>query len=155
MLPTRRSTAEAIQILISHALGDAGSPYLIGIVSCGDRFRGSNIKFHIICFSLQVSDFLRNELHKTDAVCDPDMKSLIPILGGPENVSNRTVCHYTVDFYSMQYSLFINNVVEVIGGLFFLLTAIYIVRDKMRCDKFTAGKDVRIPAICNVFAKLD
>ena len=33
VVPTRRGTAEAIQILISHAFGDAGSPYLIGIVS--------------------------------------------------------------------------------------------------------------------------
>lgn len=30
--PTCRSTAEAIQILASHAFGDAGSPYLIGLV---------------------------------------------------------------------------------------------------------------------------
>lgn len=33
VVPTRRSTAEAFQILISHMFGDAGSPYLIGIVS--------------------------------------------------------------------------------------------------------------------------
>lgn len=33
VMPTRRSTAEAFQILISHAFGDAGSPYLIGLVS--------------------------------------------------------------------------------------------------------------------------
>ena len=33
VVPTRRSTAEAIQILVSHALGDAGSPYLVGAVS--------------------------------------------------------------------------------------------------------------------------
>jgi len=32
VIPTRRSTAEAFQILIAHALGDAGSPYLIGLV---------------------------------------------------------------------------------------------------------------------------
>lgn len=32
-MPTRRSTAEAFQILISHAFGDAGSPYLIGLIS--------------------------------------------------------------------------------------------------------------------------
>ena len=31
--PTRRGTAEALQILVSHALGDAGSPFLIGVVS--------------------------------------------------------------------------------------------------------------------------
>lgn len=33
VVPTRRSTAEAFQIVISHLLGDAGSPYLIGVVS--------------------------------------------------------------------------------------------------------------------------
>ena len=32
--PNIRSTAEALQILSSHAFGDAGSPYLIGLVSC-------------------------------------------------------------------------------------------------------------------------
>ncbi|KAL5015714.1 hypothetical protein ScPMuIL_005303 [Solemya velum] len=33
VIPTRRSTAESVQILMSHALGDAGSPYLIGVIS--------------------------------------------------------------------------------------------------------------------------
>lgn len=33
VMPTRRSTAEAFQILISHTFGDAGSPYLIGLIS--------------------------------------------------------------------------------------------------------------------------
>lgn len=33
VVPTRRSTAEAFQIVLSHFLGDAGSPYLIGVVS--------------------------------------------------------------------------------------------------------------------------
>ncbi|XP_035233028.1 protein spinster homolog 1-like isoform X2 [Stegodyphus dumicola] len=33
IIPTRRSIAEAVQILVSHALGDASSPYVIGIVS--------------------------------------------------------------------------------------------------------------------------
>lgn len=33
VIPTRRSAAESVQILMSHLLGDAGSPYLIGVVS--------------------------------------------------------------------------------------------------------------------------
>jgi len=33
VIPTRRSIANATQILISHALGDAISPYLIGVVA--------------------------------------------------------------------------------------------------------------------------
>ncbi|XP_076673784.1 lysolipid transporter protein spinster isoform X2 [Andrena cerasifolii] len=35
VIPTRRSTAAAFQILIAHAFGDAGSPYLIGLISEG------------------------------------------------------------------------------------------------------------------------
>ncbi|WAR02242.1 SPIN-like protein [Mya arenaria] len=35
VIPTRRSTAEAVQILMSHLLGDAGSPYLIGVMADG------------------------------------------------------------------------------------------------------------------------
>uniref|UniRef100_UPI00358FB28F protein spinster homolog 1 n=1 Tax=Myxine glutinosa TaxID=7769 RepID=UPI00358FB28F len=33
VIPTRRATAEALQIVMSHLLGDAFSPYLIGIIS--------------------------------------------------------------------------------------------------------------------------
>ncbi|XP_066445074.1 protein spinster homolog 1-like [Eleutherodactylus coqui] len=31
--PKRRSTAQAMQITLSHLLGDAGSPYIIGAIS--------------------------------------------------------------------------------------------------------------------------
>ncbi|KAM6289060.1 LOW QUALITY PROTEIN: protein spinster homolog 1-like, partial [Aegotheles albertisi] len=31
VVPTRRATAEALQIVTSHLLGDAGSPYLVGL----------------------------------------------------------------------------------------------------------------------------
>ncbi|KAK7164584.1 hypothetical protein R3I94_003085 [Phoxinus phoxinus] len=33
VVPTRRATAEALQIMVCHLLGDAGSPYLIGAIS--------------------------------------------------------------------------------------------------------------------------
>lgn len=32
VVPTRRSSAEALQITVGHLLGDAGSPYLLGVV---------------------------------------------------------------------------------------------------------------------------
>ncbi|XP_032803122.1 protein spinster homolog 1 [Petromyzon marinus] len=38
VIPTRRSTAESVQILMSHLLGDAFSPYLIGKIS--DSIKG-------------------------------------------------------------------------------------------------------------------
>ncbi|GFU45105.1 protein spinster homolog 1 [Nephila pilipes] len=45
IVPTRRSIAEAVQILVSHAFGDAASPYIIGLVS--DKiFLHSNSSYH-------------------------------------------------------------------------------------------------------------
>ena len=32
-MPKRRSTSQAVQILTMHLFGDAGSPYLLGVVS--------------------------------------------------------------------------------------------------------------------------
>lgn len=45
-----------------------------------------------------------------------------------------------VQFKSLQYALFVTCFVEVIGGVFFLLTAMYIVRDKLKVDRSIAGK---------------
>jgi hypothetical protein len=54
VVPTRRSTAEAFQILISHALGDAGSPYLVGVVSCVPSWYHSPLKPYVTvaCYSI-------------------------------------------------------------------------------------------------------
>ena len=42
-------------------------------------------------------------------------------------------------YQSMQYSLFTNFGVEIIGGILFFITAIYIVRDKLACENASAG----------------
>uniref|UniRef100_A0A2A4JZG3 Major facilitator superfamily (MFS) profile domain-containing protein n=1 Tax=Heliothis virescens TaxID=7102 RepID=A0A2A4JZG3_HELVI len=94
VIPPRRSTAEAFQILISHMFGDAGSPYLVGLIS----------------ESLKIS--------------------LSP--------KHTDVPSQLVQFKSLQYALFVTCFVEVIGGIFFLLTAIYIVRDKLRVERAIA-----------------
>ncbi|CAH0751413.1 unnamed protein product [Diatraea saccharalis] len=95
VIPPRRSTAEAFLILISHMFGDAGSPYLVGVIS----------------------ESLKKSL------------SLTPT----EEPSA------SVQFRALQYSLFTTCFVEVIGGVFFLLTAIYIVRDKLKVDTAIAN----------------
>jgi len=43
VIPTRRSSALAIQMLMAHALGDAGSPYIVGLVS-----NWSSVASHLI-----------------------------------------------------------------------------------------------------------
>ena len=42
-------------------------------------------------------------------------------------------------YYSLQYSLFTNCGVEVVGGVLFLITAIYIAKDKLACENSVAG----------------
>ncbi|NP_705949.2 protein spinster homolog 1 [Danio rerio] len=59
VIPTRRSTAEAFQIVLSHLLGDAISPYLIGVVS--DSIKESNSymwEFRSLQMSLLLCSFV-------------------------------------------------------------------------------------------------
>ncbi|XP_037714897.1 protein spinster isoform X1 [Drosophila subpulchrella] len=130
VIPTRRSTAEAFQILISHALGDAGSPYLVGAIS----------------------EAIMNHLHKnpSDSGLTNEMQSMSQVAENP--ISNVTTAlmeattnmietvrsasslsdEYTdrEQFEGLQYALFSTSFVEVLGGIFFMITACFIIKDK-------------------------
>jgi len=128
VIPTRRSTAEAFQILLSHALGDAGSPYIIG----------------------QVSELLKQSWAPTADILFDDVDPLtngtlsgFPLLRNSTpsvNCSGSTINYSTVqdDFKALQYSLFISVIVEALGAFFFFATAWYIVEDKARVDRVVA-----------------
>ncbi|XP_049850079.1 protein spinster [Schistocerca gregaria] len=109
VIPTRRSTAEAFQILLSHALGDAGSPYLIGVIS------------EALKTALSRPDV---SLHANSTILRNDTM----ILGVHETEDP------VVRFKSLQYALFTTSFVEVVGGLFFLITALYIIRDRKKAE---------------------
>merc|ERR1712150_400586 len=85
--PTCRSTAEAIQILASHAFGDAGSPYLIGLVSDG----------------------LLGHLTASKEECEAEVEA-----DGIDCIPSTDYKNFT--FQSQLYSLLTNCGVEVIGG---------------------------------------
>ncbi|KAM7398497.1 hypothetical protein PAMA_006416 [Pampus argenteus] len=85
VVPTRRATAEALQITVCHLLGDAGSPYLIGAIS--------------------------------DAIRDTK----------PPTVA--------WSFRSLKYSFLVCPFVGVLGGVFFLMTALYITEDKKAAER--------------------
>ncbi|XP_072340267.1 protein spinster homolog 1 [Scyliorhinus torazame] len=61
VVPTRRSTAEAFQIMMSHLLGDASSPYLIGVISDAIRRSRPNsylAEFRSLEYSLMICSFV-------------------------------------------------------------------------------------------------
>ncbi|KAJ4931614.1 hypothetical protein JOQ06_010058 [Pogonophryne albipinna] len=89
VVPTRRATAESLQIVFSHLLGDAGSPYLIGVVS--------------------------DSLQQTDS--------------------------FLWQFRSLQLSLLLCSFIAVIGGGFFLLTALFIEHDRNRAENYVPTDD--------------
>jgi len=134
--PTCRSTAEAVQILLSHTFGDAGSPYLIGLVS--DGLFTMMVSGAASCKSIMQDMAAANS---TEAAIINSMKMM-----EEENVTesmveestmvlNSTSCNQSWEMYrSLQYSFFSNSGVEVIGGFLFLITAIFIVRDKLACE---------------------
>lgn len=137
VVPTRRSTAEAFQILISHALGDAGSPYFVGVVSEA------------------IKRILRLSAVGVAAVFPPDLTSY-SLLAENATLSTTTTTTTTttlaplvakshidadsasVQFRALQYALFSTSFVEIIGGIFFLLTAIYILRDRRNVERAVA-----------------
>uniref|UniRef100_A0A8P4JZE6 Protein spinster homolog 1 n=1 Tax=Dicentrarchus labrax TaxID=13489 RepID=A0A8P4JZE6_DICLA len=95
VVPTRRSTAEALQIVISHLLGDAGSPYMIGVVS--------------------------DSLRKTDS--------------------------FLWQFRSLQLSLLLCSFVAVVGGGFFLATALFIEKDRHRAENYVPTGEADPPIV--------
>lgn len=59
----------------------------------------------------------------------------------PNGVSDFSVNNSDlIEYRSLQYSLFLTIFVEVIGSLFFFLTALYIQKDKAVVDLTIAGE---------------
>merc|ERR1719244_2005143 len=137
VVPTCRSTAEAVQILASHALGDAGSPYLIGLVSDG-LFGFLSAEVNICPPPLTTTTVATTTEYSTEATTTQDPTIQIEFnvtLSDTESCTPSVGYSYT----SLQYAFFINCGVEVIGGILFLFTAIYIVRDKLACENSVSG----------------
>lgn len=122
VIPTRRATAEAFQILVSHAFGDAGSPYLVGVIS----------------EALKI--YFRNANKKLNSDLIPDNEFLLmPVDNSTMALTQQSSAEDIIQFQSLQYALLTTAFVEVIGGIMFLITAIYIVRDKTRAENAVVG----------------
>jgi len=116
VVPTRRSTAAAFQILLSHALGDAGSPYLIG----------------------KVSDALKTILSKSTVIIIKSANATTDATTPPAIVEEDPL----VEFHSLQYALFMTCFIQVLGAVFFFITSFYVTGDKLLAAKITSGHGV-------------
>ncbi|XP_066551398.1 sphingosine-1-phosphate transporter SPNS2 isoform X2 [Amia ocellicauda] len=85
VIPTRRATAVALQSFVSHILGDAGSPYLIGLIS--------------------------------------------------EALQKSYADSVLWQFLSLGYALMLCPFVIVLGGMFFLATAVFFLDDRDKAEK--------------------
>ena len=144
--PTCRSTAEAVQILLSHTFGDAGSPYLIGLISDGlfKMLAGGAAA----CRSIVEDMAAANSTEVATAIINStkmvEEENVAEIMAEESTmVLNSTLCdpdQKWAKYQSLQYSFFSNSGVEVIGGFLFLITAIFIVRDKLACELAVSGE---------------
>ncbi|XP_057372621.1 protein spinster-like isoform X1 [Daphnia carinata] len=133
VIPTRRSTAEAFQILFSHALGDAGSPYLIGQIS----------EILKKTFATPATTFVNELLLNTTALGAVSTSTSLPETDISANCSSSGTSSIDLttvegDFKALQWAMSITIVVEVLGALFFFATAWYIVEDKAKVDRAIA-----------------
>ncbi|XP_026684153.1 protein spinster-like isoform X2 [Diaphorina citri] len=137
VLPLRRSTAEAFQILISHAFGDAGSPYLIGLLS--EMFRHS---LQLGASTLVANAMLPSSFAPSLPFSSSNSTSL-PLVSSLDETAHRSdefLAHKSDEFLALQYALFITSFIEVLGGIFFLLGSLYIVQDRARVNREIAGE---------------
>ncbi|XP_022916325.1 protein spinster isoform X1 [Onthophagus taurus] len=114
VLPTRRATAAGFQLLVSHALGDAGSPYLIGVIS--------------EALKIALSGWGKSAIQPFDEVIETTTALSVTTPEPPDYDK------MWIQFRALQYSIFTTCFVEVLGGFFFLATAIFIVKDRKKID---------------------
>lgn len=136
VIPLRRSTAEAFQILISHAFGDAGSPYLIGLLSemfhHSVKLGGATLLASTSLPLLSASSPSSSENFSSLPLQSLTTERLLDVTPSSDQ---------TDEFLSLQYALYVTSFVEVLGGVFFLLTSLYIVDDRERAHREIHGED--------------
>lgn len=109
VIPTRRSIASATQILVSHAFGDAISPYLIGVVA----------------------DWIRPAISPYTPIG--------PTPGPyPTQVKDQTPEYYDIEFRCLQYALFGCCFFQLAGSFCFLAMSWYVMDDKQEADRAIA-----------------
>jgi len=122
VIPPRRGVATATQILFSHMLGDAFSPYLIGALA--DSFKPLITSVSSVAPSIGP---------------DPSGRSLVTDIltgAGTKAVSvQATPKEYDLEFRALEYSLFSCCFFQALGAFFFFVVSWYVISDKSKAER--------------------
>lgn len=110
VIPTRRGIASATQILVSHMLGDAFSPYLIGALA----------------------DAFKPLIHLYQP---PKVFHVQTVDGEPPHHLGATPEEYSLEFKALQYALFTCCFAQALGSFFFFCVSWYVLEDKQRAEQ--------------------
>lgn len=137
--------------MVSHLLGDAGSPYLIGVVSSSHRY------YHMEVIGGPPPQFITTDTHimlpMYRVVHDPGAGSVIAYMKSNPCITIH-VCPYPqisdrisrgkpqstlLTFRSLEYALMVCAFVGALGGGFFLATALFIQKDRKKAEMVSEG----------------
>jgi len=118
VIPSRRSFASATQILVSHAFGDAISPYLIGTIA--DMVKNAIRNNHIIPFAETFATVTNGTILATNQTVD----------ALPRAIQEHSPEWYEMEFRALQYALFICCFFQTLGGFVFLVMSWYVIEDR-------------------------
>ena len=125
VIPTRRGTATAAQILVSHMFGDAFSPYLIGALA--DSFK----------------PLISPNATNTDS-------NSLRLMADRSLSYELTPEEYDLEFRALEYSLFsccffqvlrtvhctVSNLIfQALGAFFFFVVSWYVMSDKQKAER--------------------
>lgn len=98
-----------------------------------------------------ISDAIKAVLSETKEALAPasltgNLESLSLLVDNSTAVAATTTTNLfqenaEIKFKGLQYALFTTCFVEILGGIFFLCTAIYILRDKQKAEKAVKGNN--------------
>ncbi|XP_068210246.1 protein spinster-like [Palaemon carinicauda] len=127
VIPTRRASASALLILVSHTFGDAGSPYIMGLMADA---------FALVIPPDNTTITTTTEMSPTSML--PDTSTLLTVSSTSTLPPDDGTDTY-VKFKSLQYSMAIVTSVDFLGTIAFLWLALYIVKAKNRVDDIIKG----------------
>jgi len=110
VIPTRRGTATAAQILVSHMFGDAFSPYLIGALA--DSFK----------------PLISPNATNTDS-------NSLRLMADRSLSYELTPEEYDLEFRALEYSLFSCCFFQALGAFFFFVVSWYVMSDKQKAER--------------------